>query len=111
MMERPVSSCCSSVSSRSTTVTASESRSSALHVSRCSSLIARSALSDGIFSVPFAIDCSPASSRRFVVLPMADMTTQGRWSGKEAIISATSRMRFASATDEPPNLYTTEICT
>ena len=37
-------------------------------------------------------------------LPIADSTTQGRWSGKEQMMSATSSMRSVVATDEPPNL-------
>lgn len=43
-------------------------------------------------------------------LPMADSTTQGRYWGKLQMMSATSRMRSASRTDEPPNLYTTLTC-
>ena len=43
-------------------------------------------------------------------LPMADRTTSGAWSWKLHTISATSIIRSAVATDEPPNLYTTVIC-
>jgi hypothetical protein len=44
-------------------------------------------------------------------LPIADSTTQGRYWGKLQMMSATSRMRSASRTDDPPNLYTTLLCT
>eukprot|EP00955_Chlamydomonas_euryale_P038737 351175-Chlamydomonas_euryale.AAC.3 len=37
-------------------------------------------------------------------LPIADSTTAGRFSGNEQMMSATSRMRIASRTDDPPNL-------
>ena len=40
-------------------------------------------------------------------LPMADSTMQGRCSGKLQTISATSLIRCALATDEPPNFITT----
>jgi hypothetical protein len=41
-----------------------------------------------------------------LTLPIAESTTQGRFSWKEQMMSATSRMRSASRTLEPPNLYT-----
>lgn len=40
-------------------------------------------------------------------LPMAERTTQGYWSGKLQMMEATSIMRSALATDEPPNFMTT----
>lgn len=44
-------------------------------------------------------------------LPMADSTTQGSSSGKLQTMAATSRIRSALATDEPPNFITTVTCT
>jgi hypothetical protein len=41
---------------------------------------------------------------------MADSTTTGKFSWKLQMMSATSCMRSASRTDEPPNLYTTFNC-
>ncbi len=43
-------------------------------------------------------------------LPMADSTTQGYCSGKLHTMSATSRMRSADTSEEPPNFMTTVIC-
>lgn len=37
-------------------------------------------------------------------LPIADSTTQGKYWGNAHTMSATSRMRSASRTEEPPNL-------
>ena len=51
--------------------------------------------------------CSPAASRLLVVLPMALSTNTGISSGNASTMDATSRMRSASATDEPPNFITT----
>ena len=45
-----------------------------------------------------------------LTLPMADSTMQGYCSGKLHMMAATSRMRSALATDEPPNFMTTVIC-
>ena len=45
--------------------------------------------------------------KQALTLPIADSTTIGKFSWKEHTMSATSRMRSASRTDEPPNLYTT----
>ena len=56
------------------------------------------------------IACSPAARRLLVDLPMAESTSTGMCSGKERTMLATSRMRSASATDEPPNFITTEYC-
>lgn len=50
---------------------------------------------------------TPAAGR---TLPMADSTTTGKFSWKLQMMSATSCMRSASRTDEPPNLYTTFNC-
>lgn len=41
---------------------------------------------------------------------MAERTTQGYWSGKLQIMDATSIMRSALATDDPPNFMTTVTC-
>lgn len=57
------------------------------------------------------IGCTPGSMRLHScvhdglphTLPIADSTTQGRCSGKLHTISATSIMRSAEATEEPPN--------
>ncbi len=40
-------------------------------------------------------------------LPIAESTTQGYWSGKLHTMDATSSMRSALATDDPPNFITT----
>jgi len=42
-----------------------------------------------------------------VVFPIAESTTTGRSSGKLRMRSATSRIRSAEATDDPPNFITT----
>lgn len=42
--------------------------------------------------------------------PIADSTTQGSSSGKLHTMAATSLIRSASATDEPPNFMTTVTC-
>ena len=45
-----------------------------------------------------------------ITFPMADSTMQGYWSAKLHTMSATSRMRSAVASEEPPNFITTLIC-
>lgn len=45
-----------------------------------------------------------------LTLPMADKTIQGNRCGKLHMIWATSHMRSALATEEPPNFMTTLIC-
>jgi len=48
-----------------------------------------------------------SAEQKLLTLPMADRTTTGNRSGKLQMMSATSFIRSASRTDEPPNLYTT----
>ena len=52
-------------------------------------------------------DCSTAT----VTFPIADRTTQGKCSGNVQMMSNTSRILSAVATDEPPNFITTVTCT
>mmetsp|Transcript_6566 Transcript_6566/g.26402 ORF Transcript_6566/g.26402 Transcript_6566/m.26402 type:complete len:249 (+) Transcript_6566:2974-3720(+) len=103
----PVHTCSSFFNNFCTSAFVTASVPSASIVSSCSLRIARSGSSA---STPSSarIAISPAASRLFVVLPIADSTSTGISSGNDSTICATSRMRAASATDEPPNFMTTE---
>mmetsp|Transcript_14260 Transcript_14260/g.35227 ORF Transcript_14260/g.35227 Transcript_14260/m.35227 type:complete len:219 (-) Transcript_14260:36-692(-) len=113
MMQMPMSSCCSSLSIFSTSALTVGSTRSSSHVSMCSLRSASRGGRLGMLSMPsmpaFSAR-SPHSSSMLVLLPIADRTTTGSRSGKEQMMSATSRMRSASRTEEPPNLYTTLAC-
>lgn len=46
----------------------------------------------------------------YPTFPIADSTTAGKLLGKLQMMSATSRIRSASLTEDPPNLYTMLTC-
>mmetsp|Transcript_9699 Transcript_9699/g.26353 ORF Transcript_9699/g.26353 Transcript_9699/m.26353 type:complete len:270 (+) Transcript_9699:1155-1964(+) len=107
IMEMPTNSCVSCKSSDSISSTVASSTFNRSAVSRCSSLISRSACSEPTLFGEACRASAPACSNRFVVFPMAERTTMGTVADpKPQTISATSIMRSAVATDEPPNLTT-----
>ena len=108
MSATPVHTCSILFRSLETSAFVSSSTPSAFMVSSCSFRMASTGSSFATSSASsHCMACSPAASRLLVVLPMALSTSTGISSWNVSTMDATSRMRSASATDEPPNFITT----